>query len=284
MKNGASHFMKKGFKLSARGFSTCLWGVVALTIVGIALRTVNMFLFFDYDINYYSAGAVLPVVSAIFFALAAVVITIVSAGARELPLTADGTEKGIVIKFVSFLSSLSFIFSASGTLGAATFIPVAVLTTALYISAVYFLLNLTRSPLGVQALASVAIIMSLTSFIALSYFDPYIQMNSPIKVHLHLAMLSSMLFITAEARSIIGMIKKRFYIFSLSMAVFFTGIASVPNAAAILAKKLEYNATPAYYMFDTVTFFLFVYLLCRLVKLTAFVNCESEPIDITIEA
>ena len=271
--------MKKRFEISARGFSAYLWCVIALTLVGIALRTASMFLFFDYDINYYSAGAALPLISNIFFALSAVAITVVSVGAREIPFTADGNERGIVIKLASFICTLSFILSASETLGAVTLIPSAVLTTVLYVSAVYFLLNLTRSPSSAQALTSVALIISLASFIALSYFDTFTQMNSPLKVHLHLAMLASMLFITAEARAIIGMIKKRFYLFSLSMAVFFTGVASVPNATAILAGKLEYNITPFYYIFDLVTFFLFVYFLCRLVRLNSFVSNESETVN-----
>ena len=271
--------MNKKFELSRRGISAYIWGVLALTLIGIALRTVNMFLLFDYDINYYSAGAALPTLSGVFFLLAAAFIAIVCAGARELPFAEDLSKSSISVKVSSALCTVAFILAASELLGSVTLIPNAVLMTALYISAVYFILNLSRSPSGAQALTSVAVIISLSSLIAITYFDVYTQMNSPLKVHFHLAMLASMLFITAEARSMIGMMKKRFYLFSLSLAVLFTGIDSVPNAAAIFAGKLEYDIIPFYYICDTVTFFLFIYFVCRLISLNAYIRKTPATLD-----
>ena len=271
--------MNKKFELSRRGISAYIWGVLALTLIGIALRTVNMFLFFDYDINYYSAGAALPTVSGIFFLLVAAFITVVCAGSQELPFADDLSSRSISVKLASVLCTVAFILAASELLGSVTLIPNAVLMTALYISAIYFIFNLSRSPSVAQALMSVAVIISLSSLIAITYFDVYTQMNSPLKVHFHLAMLASMLFITAEARSMIGMMKKRFYLFSLSLAVLFTGIDSVPNAAAIFAGKLEYDIIPFYYICDTVTFFLFVYFVCRLISLDASIRKAPTTLD-----
>lgn len=271
--------MNKKFELSRRGISAYIWGVLALTLIGIALRTVNMFLLFDYDINYYSAGAALPTVSGIFFLLVAAFITVACAGSQELPFAEDLSKSSISVKVSSALCTVAFILAASELLGSVTLIPNAVLMTALYISAVYFILNLSRSPSGAQALTSVAVIISLSSLIAITYFDVYTQMNSPLKVHFHLAMLASMLFITAEARSMIGMTKKRFYLFSLSLAVLLTGIDSVPNAAAIFAGKLEYDIIPFYYICDTVTFFLFIYFVCRLISLNASIRKTPATLD-----
>ena len=38
-----------------------------LTAAGIALRTLNIIFFFDYDIGYYQSDAVLPLIMNIFF-------------------------------------------------------------------------------------------------------------------------------------------------------------------------------------------------------------------------
>lgn len=269
--------MRKRFDLSARGFSTYLWSVVALTLVGIVLRTVNMFLFFDYDINYYFADAALPKITAAFFVLATVYLIAVCVGASEPPFSADGAERGVAIKLSGFLCSLGFVLTASSTLDVVSVIPSPVLTTLLYISAVYFLLSLMRETRGAQALTSVAVVLSLASLMAITYFDAFIQMNSPLKVHFHLAMLSSMIFITAEARAMIGMIKRKFYLFSLSIAVFFTGISSVPALAATYFGTLDYSRTPIYYLCDILTFTLFIYFLCRLISLNFIRKSEEDP-------
>ncbi len=247
--------------------------VFVLTAIAMALRVVNLFFFYDIDIGYYASGEILPVVMNIFFVLA---FAAISAGALifgKEPYDATGTEKKLPVKIASLLCALGFLSPLSviiNNLLARAYFELSGITLLFLIifalASVYFAMNFLQKTAKAQAALAIAVIFSVVYFLANSYFDLYTPMNAPEKTTLHLACITTMVFFTCEARAIIGEAKKRLYVFSLSIAVFFSGISSLPAMIAYLCGKLEYN----YIVFDAVIFTLFIYLSVRLFYLAAY--------------
>lgn len=245
-------------------------GVFLLTIIAVVLRTVNLFLFYDAKIEYFSVGEPLPLIMNIFLAVASVAIAVGAFVFSKERYVADGTEKGIALKIASLICALASLFPFYVIVKNVLTLPYlqpSVITLAFLVifalSAIYFAMNFISKTLKAQAIFVIAVILSLTYFLANSYFDLYTPMNSPAKTIMHLACVSSMIFFVSEARCIIGEAKRRFYVFALSAAVFFSGVSSIPSIISFACKKLDYN----YIAFDVVILAVFIYLSVRLVYL-----------------
>ncbi|MBQ8141021.1 MAG: hypothetical protein IJ038_04935 [Clostridia bacterium] len=261
-------------KKALRGLRILLIGTGAATAAGIALRIISLLLFYDRNIGYYSAGAVLPTVMNILLVCAVVLIL---AGVLLLAKNSDipkGDDKGIAVKISSTLCALAFAALALMTLYSFVSLFYApswkslLFLAASLLSAAYFVMNFLKKGSDVQSLLSIAVIIFAVYVLAISYFDVYTQMNSPNKLILHMACLSSMIFFLSEARCLIGTQKKKTYIFSLCVSVLLLGTSSVPS---IIAFHLGILENYEYVLFDYAFLFLWIYILVR------FVFCFIKP-------
>lgn len=283
--------MYKQTETCARPLRVFCSALFALTLVGIVLRTLNLTLFYESDIGYYTTDAALPVIMNIFLLAVFAAIGICAIIIPKKPYMTSGTECNIAVRLSSVLSALGFIALAVcallGYIDKGSGLGYVLIVSAL-VAAVYFLLTALGRLNNTTALISIAIIAALVYILAVSYFDVFVQMNAPNKMLTHLACLASMMFFVYEARAVTGEKKAKLYVFSLSCALFFTGIASFPAIIAYLSGSLgKYFINVNYVAFDIFFAVLFVYYAVRFVTLMITADrvkeCDTEPCEETEE-
>ncbi len=276
--------MNKKETASSHPLRIFLCGVILMTLAGIALRALNLLLYYEAEIGYYKADAVLPAAMNIFFLAVFAVIGVCSIIIPKKPYATSGNERNIAVVISSALCAIAFLsLSVCALLGlvqrdsALTYI--LVITTLL--AAVYFVLGALGKNNNARAILMIAIVAALSYILAVSYFDVFVQMNSPNKTLTQLACLASMLFFVYEARAAVGEKKSKLYVFSLSCALFFSGITAFPAIAAYLSGNLgNYFININYILFDALLAVLFVYFAVRLITLMVTADRKDEETDL----
>lgn len=256
-------------------------GVTALlTVLGTMLRVLNLYLHFDNEIEYYSVGAISPVIMNILFALLPIAALVIALMLPKNAYATSGVERPVAIRIVGALCALLCavlallelpFFKAHTPLDPIKFIPFLLFAA----TAVYFALHVLKERYEAHAVAALAPIALSTYYLAASYLDLTVTLNSPIKTMLHVACISTMLFFVAEARAITDGAKKRFYFFSLCSAVFFTGTVSISTIISLFWGKL--NAERYEYLgADLFLLVVFIYLCTRATIL--FITASKEEL------
>ncbi len=255
-------------------------GLFLLTLAGIAIRTLNLMLFYEAEIGYYYADAVLPVVMNIFLLAVFATIGVCSIIIPKKPYTTSGTEINIATRVSAALCALAFLtLAVCALLGFVdnAFPITYILAVSSSAAAAYFILWALGKTNSSNVLLTVTIIISLVYVLAASYFDIFVQMNSPNKTLTQLACIASMLFFIYEARAVTGEKKSKLYVFSLSCALFFAGMASFPAIIAYLTDNLgNYFISINYIVFDILFAILFVYYAARVVTLMITADKDEE--------
>ena len=244
-----------------------------LTAVGIALRLINTFFFFDYDIGYYQSGAILPIIMNAFLVLSTLFFGVASLFLTRVPDSYSGCERNPFTILASSLCAITFIASGVNFWLFRIMLPayVQILIPTLSIFAIlsfcssfYFISNVASFIGKYRAPLAIIVILNAVCILAISYFDITIQMNSPQKLLLHISCLASIFFFATEARCIFESIRKRIYIFLLCTGMFFSGIYSIPSLVSFL---LEKPADPNFISFSIIFFAVFIYIVIRAVTL-----------------
>ncbi len=277
-------------KKSFGNIKTLLIGASVFTVISIVLRTLSLLFFYDKEIGYYKLGAVLPAISNIFIVLA---LMLIAAGSFFLTNNSELTrekDKGIAIKISSALCVLASAFFVIISVYLMTSLTVApslkifIFFAASFFSAVYFLANLLPMKAELQAISSVAIVIFLVYTLGASYFDAFLQMNSPNKIFLHLACIATMCFFLSEARALLGKTRKKLYLFFLCASTLIGGSTSIPTIIAYHSGALlNYD----YILSDYAILALWIYIavrlvLCFLPRKIEIIE-ESEPQGANIE-
>ena len=239
-------------KTSKKTFIILLTAIVT-ALVAVALRCVNFFLFFDPELGYYTAGAVLPTVFNIL--LLALVIFFVL-------FSFIGIGKGTMIyRAPSRLSKVFLFLPALLTVALAvhdlylfyltTITPADDLTkgtvTGLLLmlvsafSGVYFITDVLKPKTATKIELNVLTIIRLTVMLAVSYFDQQVQMNAPDKLLFGIACVSAMLFTVSELKLIVGTARRTVYTLSAATTVLLCSSASIPSVIAFHAGRLPEN-------------------------------------------
>ncbi len=217
----------------------CFLISVALTLVGMILRTICMLTQYDAALGYFNAG-VLPTTSSILYYIA-IAITVVLA--LLIPKDALGgelcTPHRAPVAYVTGLVFAAFTVLSLMTSYATLFVPGGWLTTALTLSALlaatYFILSASRHGKfrdGLIWLGYLPIIWGLLA-IAVTYADPYVAMNSPLKTSLQMGLLGFMLIMIAELRYRLGKALPRGAVAITGIGMFLTCNAGLPILAAM---------------------------------------------------
>ena len=231
------------------------WLTAALCLLGTLLRAVCMLTRYDATIGYFDQGF-LPTASYVLY-FVAVVAAIVGA----LLLPKDSIHPTLhtpyrapfayavgltLVAFaaVSFASSRSALFTAAG-------VTELVLTLSALAATVYFPLTALRHGQYRDGLVFVGFLPLLwcMSAIAVTYSDPFVTMNSPIKVSLQMGLLGFMLILVAELGCRLGKPVSR-------KAIALTGIGTYLALNASLPLLVTASVSPD-----------LVYTLCAVVLL-----------------
>ena len=258
----------------------CSLVALAVAVLAIILRTACLLWFYDKEIGYYTRD-ILPAVFEVLCVLAALMFCCVFFLIKPSDKTSDGKEDTPAIKVSSVLAIVAFsVFFVSLIFSTSLLTGNAVLDLLLKLSAlvsiVYFAMNLFASHANriIQTAIGFGIVVWEVCVLAITYFDIYVQLNSPEKTILHLALVSSMAFFTSEFRCFVSGVKSKIYLFSAFCSVFFSGACAVPFMIAYLSGTIN-GGTHLFY--NIVMMAMFVYSATRLVSFAfAEPKCDEE--------
>jgi hypothetical protein len=235
----------------------------SLSLIGAILRLVCLLFFYD-KIGYYQTGAVLPVVSAVFYAASIVFFAIVARFLVKPSAVAAHLSKPARIAAILPLAAIVVhLFSICGTVfgGEATWYEVFLLVFGV-ISAVFFAsLVFCRQPSSLSALSGIGCIFWLALAAMRSYLDFFVPMNSPDKLFFQLGAVGATLLVFSEIRAIYNMPQPRAYVFCFFTGVFTVASASIPN---IIANANDVFANYTLLFEDIVMLSILVYATVRL--------------------
>lgn len=240
---------------------------LVLTVIGIAIRTINIIFFFEYDIGYYESDTLLPIIMNIFLVLTALFLIFGSLFLTSAPKELKGIEKNPLTIVASAVCILTFLSIGINFLLFYMYLPIKVIV--LYallslISCLYFVSNIFNFAGHYRALFAIPVIINIVSILAISYFNIDVQMNSPQKILLHITCLASMFFFIAEARCIFEDMRKKLYILWICATLFFSGVYSLPSLISFVVDGVsDYN----FISFIIVFFAIFVYTVMRAITL-----------------
>ena len=256
---------------------------IAVTVIAIILRTCCLLWFYDEDIGYYS-NSILPWVFNVFCALAVIFFASTLFTVKPEDEMSDGKEDNVALKISSAVAMLAFVFffvfsivSRSLVTGN-TFFDLASKLSAL-MSIAYFAMNMfsPHTNRTAQTALGFGVIIWGVCTLGITYFDVYVQINSPDKTMLHLALLGAMAFFVGEFRCFVRNMRRKIYVFSMLCAVFLLGTASVPSLVVYLCGRASGKI---YIFYNVVLFAIFVYALARLVSFAFFANeAEGEELE-----
>lgn len=240
----------------------CFGLTVALTLVAMLTRTVAFFTHFDADVGYFDHtwGPRLYTI----LAFLAVICPIVCGFLCPKEGLSTSLEQGHR-HFVAFLLLLAFLLFpflllAEKGLQSGKWMNVAMilsLGSTVYACLVLFQVKAKQW----VALAGFLPIFWSIILIAQTYTDPYITMNSPVKLSMQFGAIGLMLGLCAELRFHLAKPTPRVYMVGHCVAIFFCLNASLPYLIVRAAGQLEY---PLYHLWAIVLLCAGLYFLARL--------------------
>jgi hypothetical protein len=143
------------------------------------------------------------------------------------------------------------------------------------LSAAYFSIFLFKNQPRSGALLALCPIALSTAMLAITYFDVYVEMNSPNKVLIQFACIASMLGFLGEARLLADNKKRKAYFFFIACALFFSTVSSISAVILYFSNTLNYS----YVKFDCILFVFSLYFIARMLTVCSDKksdNSESE--------
>lgn len=252
------------------------WAVTGLTVAAAILRIVAFLTGYDAAVGYFRRSAV-TIVYRILCACAVLISVLcahlIPASDAVAPRIGDRRDWSAVIPLTASLW-LSFSLFRSFLLGsgARSMGWIAPLAAGLALcAALYFLLLLLGTGRrNARGLLGMCMTFLCVLLVGLTYNDPYITMNSPVKLAVQFACVGVMLGMTAELRMLLGKPAPRLALPLVACAVFFCLAGALPcliarAGGAIPATRPEGDALYLSYFFFAVLMGL--YMLTRFVQL-----------------
>ena len=239
---------------TAIGRHRLFWiGVGALTLLTLILRTLSLTFSFDAAIGYFTQS---PLLVALRVSEAVLLLLCFSPlilfkkdelpSARPLLSNTDRVTGAVTA--ITFLAAAVFLFSHLSALPAPV---VLVCMAALFsvVAALYFI-QILRGRSKSAPMFGYGVILAAVLLLSITYFDRYTQMNAPHKISLHLSMLSMMLYMLYEIRTLIACSKPRGLAVTSALCFFCTAVFGISNLIAFFAGVYT---DPLYLMGDLVS-------------------------------
>ena len=265
--------MKNNSKVGAVVLSVT---AILFAVVGIALRCVNLFYFYETQTGYYYQGAVLPIVSTVLLIAALVFFFLFSLlvfKKKEIDGAAHPVAKifGAIpaVAAVAYLAACDFTSEGKYAF---------VLGALSVMTALYFICSVVDVAPFIKLLCAVLAIIRLLTMLSKSYFNMHIGMNSPDKLLFEGACALAVVFIACEIKTAIGAPRPWFHLFVSAATTLICSAASVPSIIAsntdILHKDI--NIYAEYYVLFGIAVCSAVSLFCMLFDKK---NAKEEPTD-----
>ena len=266
-----------------------IYGAVSLFLAFacVALRAVSILFFYDKEIGYYNAGAVLPIILNVFITLSVAfpLVFAVIPALRLSPRFPDGSRS----RFAGIIPAIGFaVFSVICIIGLKSQLeeikelellspeklslyvkiyPILLLVASVC-GCVFFALSLFNSSSSLIAPTVITGVMAVIWFVisaADSYFDTFVQMNAPNKLTFMMGTLSATLFTVSEARRGFSVRKSHTHLFGTTVAAIFTLTSAIPSLICYFTGNMPQNYTLLF--FDVVLLTVGIYALVRLIAL-----------------
>lgn len=224
-------------------------------LLSVVLRLISILLFYDTSVGYYKSGAILPIISQalpIVAVVAAIIFTAIPKISVNpfLPENTYATHSLAIFPAAGFSAYAAlYLLRLIEYLGALEVIALKsvlwniLFAVAFVCAAVFFWLIFLGKRLDSKLFAAmgVGVVISLVAFLASSYFDVLVQMNSPNKTVFHFAILGVMLLTVNEMR--IGISQKRpsFHLFSAVAAAIYATTSAIPSIICSITGKMPLN-------------------------------------------
>ena len=263
--------------LRVLGISTL--SVAAVTVI---LRLIGISFFYDSNIGYYDSGAIIPFIAQFlplaFLVILAIVLIVPSlrptpndaSNCRPLNIFAIFPAAGFTAYTVSYLIAMYESMKSGFVLGTLDIVSIiATVCSALFFWIIFA--GKTGSPLYVAT--GTALIVRLVFMLAQCYFDTQVQMNTPNKTVFQFAVLASMLLIVNELRIDQTIRRPLFHIFSVSAAVIFTTLSSIPSLIGYFMGNMPSNYNIVFY--DMTLLFFSVFAVARICQMCFCSQCDD---------
>ena len=252
---------------------------IITTVVTVLVRSCCLTWFYDEDIGYYTRD-VLPVLFYVLSVASVVLFSSVFVFVKPFGEISDGREDNVIIKVASGINVIAFsvffvfsVLSSSLVAGNVTFDLISKISSLMAV--VYFAVNLFGPDVkrSFQTVLGFGIIAWCICVLGITYFDIYVQLNSPEKIGIHLALISVMGLLVCEFRAFVDRVKSKLYLACACASVFFCGVAAVPSILHWVLLGFEGNK---YISYVAVLLALFIYSLARLVSFALGVDKRAE--------
>ncbi len=266
-----------------------IYGITALCVcfLCVLLRFISTVFFFDYRIGYYISGAPLPIIANILPIVAAVcALAIYAIPALRLSVNTPTDTKSVNIG--SWIAALGFVlFSVIYLISLANYLeiygklPISYIVGALasLSGCAFFILKaLGHSSKLSYVLCGILTVIWFVLALIESYFDTFVQMNSPIKLVFQFACLGAMLLIVSEMRMGVDNTRSRMHLLSATLAAILLPMSSVPSIICYYMGKMPATYTLLYY--DAVCVLMSAFAIIRVVQLCFF--APAEPAEALI--
>jgi len=287
----------------------CFYSAIAIAFLSVILLTASVFTAYDASENYLQK-APLPtiftclVAAGVIFSVATLFIIPKGELNGDSPLT-------LPVSIASAFTGITFLIAAIVIYGTAFDLgglaskipgisgnpqPLLILCGILtLISVVYFISNcFMTSEDRKYTLALVGFAAPATGilYVAISYFDISVSINAHIKILFHYSMISFVIWMLYEIRSMLGKAMPRIYFALGLITVIFSSVSSIPWLIGFAAGKLTGPINPSYIIYGLISLGICVYttvrlyvfvsaraLLERIADQTPIDEAEFEPLD-----
>lgn len=248
-----------------------------LSLAATVLRTIALIRDFDFETPYFASKGLIIASNAVIIvsALTAILYLFVgTAGSKLLPnfhSSSTFITSGLLALTVIF--ALSDFFSDG--FGMITF---AILSAMAFVFYLFLNSFLGKCYSEIRGAFSIAPIIFFLLFATHIYFDTTLPLNAPNKVVDLLAIVSAMLFFTAEARLSLGREKWRLYISLGLLSAAFTAYSSLPALVNYFASGMENSSAVSLSITQTMLIFaLCVFCTARVVS-TVFLTPNKKGV------
>lgn len=263
------------------------WSVAALTLAAVCLRTAAFLTGYDGDIGYFRSAAVTVVYRVLCLCVVlipAVCGMLIPEGGLSAPCIGVGRDLSASIPLIASLITVPF-FLQSSSGKAVTPILCAVLAVC---AAAHFLLALLGvGNRNVRGLLGFAVILLCMLVIGRTYNDPYVTMNSPVKLAVQFACAGVMLGMTADLRMLLCKPAPRLALTVLSAGSFFGVAGALPCLIARIAGCIPSGRAEGgqlYFVYLCFSALMGIYMLIRLAQCVFAAGASDVPVEAEPEA
>lgn len=249
--------------------------IAALTLLATVLRSLCFVLTFDRTVGYYDAGllsTLLYIVLALVPTAALVYALLTRTAGTDVPPCLDPTKRTPLVRIVSIIAvgalAASVVFNGlTLILGGLRWLTLIQLLAAA-LSIPYFLALPSAAPVWSGISAVICCVLSIVT----EYFDPYVTLNSPLKLMHLVAYLAIALYLLTELFAMAGTPKPRRIVPLAAVAAAFGFIGGTSHVIAALMGGI----IPTDYLIRTLVLYAFgLYAAARLVS----VICSTTSKD-----